>query len=502
VPSSAFNSKDVTVKDIIGVPEALTRELAESLPYPIDCLGGLLSPMAKDLQLATETPMPICGSAVLSAAALSVQAHADIMIEGRVYPSSLYFLSIAESGERKTTVDRAALAGHRKYEKEGWEKYHGFKTKYDIEVGIYEASRNSILKDKKLSADQKRIQIEALVTPEKPRRPHLVIEDATVQALLKHLRDDNSTLGLYSSEGAMFLYGHSMQKEHQIHTVAALSQLWDGRAVQRNTVSDFENTAPLYGRRLSCHLMIQPRQAMRLLGDPELQSQGLLSRFLIAWPDSTIGSRYGENAVRLDKSASFALYVAGMEQVLKKALPLSKKSPGELEPRILRCSSGAYSKWRAFNNAVEKRMGPDGDLFLLRAFANKAGENCARVAAVLTLAQNIEAEEVPSDKMDNAIAIVKYHIQEILRVFCQGTVGADLGQAQTLLDWILEKKHKDIYPAMVYQHGPALFRTKDKAMEAIKVLEQHSYLFKREEGYKVDDKPRKEAWGVVNDAGG
>ncbi len=42
---------------------------------------------------------------------------------------------------------------------------------------------------------------------------------------------------------------------------------------------------------MSLHLMIQPGVAQTVVGDPTMKDQGLLSRILIAWPDSKIGSR-------------------------------------------------------------------------------------------------------------------------------------------------------------------------------------------------------------------
>jgi hypothetical protein len=141
--------------------------------------------MAKDLQLATGAPMPLCGNAVLAASALSSQAHADVEIDGRRFPLSIYLLVIAESGERKSTVDRFALAPHRSLEESRWKDYHLRKPGNDMDVALFEASMNAILKNRKLSDEEKALQLKALTPPVRLRRPHLIIEDATVQALLQ-----------------------------------------------------------------------------------------------------------------------------------------------------------------------------------------------------------------------------------------------------------------------------------------------------------------------------
>lgn len=493
-----FKSKSVQATDVHGYPEPLMRESAPHLIYPVDALGALLGPMAKAVQRATETPMALCGSSVLAAAALAVQPYADVMLDGRVFPLSLDILSVGYSGERKTSIDRCVLAPFKGREEKMWEQYLDDAATYEVESVIRRTEREAVLKDKNRSEDAKRIDLLAIPEPVRPMRPHIIIENATIEALLRHLRDDMPSVGLFSSEGGMFLGGYSMRKEQTLATIAALSRLWDGSPVPRSTVSDFENTMPLFGRRLSCHLMIQARVAMKLLGDDEIQDQGILSRFLICWPESTIGTRFDENTLRIDQSADAALYSSRITKILEIPLPLSEKIPGKLEPRQLKCSGEAYRLWKTFNRHVERRMANDGAFFLLRNFVNKAPENAARVAGVLTLIDDIDAKDIPGDKMNNAVSLMEFHIQEIARAFCQGSVGDELHRAQSLLDWINEKGHKHIYPELVYRLGPPMFRTKDKAMVVLDVLEHHGHLMRMDDGFVVDGKPRKLSWQVVH----
>ena len=62
------------------------------------------------VHLLTQAPLALCGQSVLAAAALAVQAHHDVLLPGGGRkPLTQLFVSIAESGERKSSVDRAAL---------------------------------------------------------------------------------------------------------------------------------------------------------------------------------------------------------------------------------------------------------------------------------------------------------------------------------------------------------------------------------------------------------
>jgi len=60
-----------------------------------------------------QAPLAMCASSVLAVNSLAVQGHVDVAIDGRISPISEFFVSIGESGERKSAVDKLALAPHR-----------------------------------------------------------------------------------------------------------------------------------------------------------------------------------------------------------------------------------------------------------------------------------------------------------------------------------------------------------------------------------------------------
>ena len=66
--------------------------------------GCLLADAVNYLADYTQAPIAICGQSILAAVALAVQGHADIDIDGRSSPISEFFLTIGESGERKSAA--------------------------------------------------------------------------------------------------------------------------------------------------------------------------------------------------------------------------------------------------------------------------------------------------------------------------------------------------------------------------------------------------------------
>jgi hypothetical protein len=89
-------------------PRPLTRELPPAHPFPAGALGDALGAAAQAIHDRVQTPLAICGQSVLAAAALAVQAHADVVLPiglGQSRPLSICLFSIAATGERKTAYE-------------------------------------------------------------------------------------------------------------------------------------------------------------------------------------------------------------------------------------------------------------------------------------------------------------------------------------------------------------------------------------------------------------
>ena len=73
--------------------------------FPIHSLPLITQGAVIDAYTVTGVPAVLAAGAVLSAAAVACQGHLKVRSPiGSVCPLSLYFLHIAKSGERKTTV--------------------------------------------------------------------------------------------------------------------------------------------------------------------------------------------------------------------------------------------------------------------------------------------------------------------------------------------------------------------------------------------------------------
>ena len=96
-------------------PLPLLPELEKSAPYPLPALGDLIGDAAKAIVEAVQVPTALAAQSVLSAAAMAAQPHGNAQRAGQQIPLSLFALTVAESGDRKSAADRLALQAHQQY---------------------------------------------------------------------------------------------------------------------------------------------------------------------------------------------------------------------------------------------------------------------------------------------------------------------------------------------------------------------------------------------------
>jgi hypothetical protein len=290
--------------------QPLRRQEEPPETFPLSALGDKLGGAVKDVQSAIKAPVALVAQAFLAGAAVAVQGVANLELHGRPTPLSEFFLSIAESGERKSAVDSIAKAPHVAWQREAFSDYDIDLKAYKNEEAIFAKDRATVLHG---NDTDKADKLATLQEPVAPRLPLLFCEDPTFEGIYKLLAAGMPSIGLFSDEGGRMLGGHAMNPENRLKTVASLSKLWDGAPIDR--VRSGDGCSVLYDRRCSVHLMAQPLAADTFLSDGVSADQGVLGRFLITKPESTKGTRFYAN-IDLAKSASLAAYNATITRLL------------------------------------------------------------------------------------------------------------------------------------------------------------------------------------------
>ena len=456
-------------------PLPLFPPLPPSEPFPLEALGAMLSRAARAIANKAQVPGAMAAQSVLAAASLAACSHADVMLPyGQTRPLALYFATIAASGDRKSTADKEALWPVAEREKSLREEHAGAMKNWRVDLAAWQSEKRKIETDKRLDLSGRKERLASLGgEPEKPLAAFLVTGDLTVEGLTKNWPNAHAALGVFTAEGGTFTAGHGMNDDNRLKTAAMLSELWDGKPVKR--VRALDGVTILPGRRLALHIMIQPDAAAGFLCNDTLRDQGLLSRLLLAPPESLAGTRkYREPNARDD--AAINAYGARILSLLETEPALEPGKRNELTPRALAISADAAGIWREFYDHIESQCGSGNPLASIGDFAAKAAEHAARIAGVITIVEDLHAKEVGLETMQGAIELVNWYVREADRLKTASRTDPKLLRAAKVLEWLQAQPNSEAGISKILTSGPHAMRTKAAAEESVAILAAHGWI--------------------------
>lgn len=413
-------------------------EVADRKAYPLDALGELLGSAARDIAKCIMAPPELAAQSVLSIAAFAAQDKANVGIDGRTYPLSLFALTVAESGDRKSACDRVASRPLEQWQREHAREHRTALKKYHDEKDAYDAVRRKIASDgkKHKTQSEKVSALAALTPPVRPTEPLVIAQEPTLEGLQRSFRLGRPSQALFNDEGGQFFGGHAMNKDNMLKTIAGLSKYWDGAPIYRTRAAEGETSA-MYERRLSVHLLVQPRVAADVLSDRMLLEQGLLARFLIAESRTLAGTRLmKEDQERHERDAEQQPSVQRFQQRIAGLLEIEPclAEDGGLELPCLTLDERAYSLWVHFYNETEREQGPGRELEIVKPHASKTAEQALRLAGVFAVLEDTQA--ITRDQMQRAWTLAIYYLLNALRSAQLAEQDHAHRQARELLEWL------------------------------------------------------------------
>ena len=444
-------------------PLPLQAEIEPAAPFPMDALPPVLADVGRLILRTSQAPDALIGASLLAATSLAAQSHADVILpHGAGSPLSLYVASVAESGERKSAVDNLVLAPHRAFEK----------GKVEIALARIAEWETTPRKDR----------------GESPRTPVYITGDLTIEGLAKALHSGLPAVGIFTAEGGSLLGGHAMSEEAALRTAAGFSKLWDGSPIDR--VRGLDGCIKLYGRRTALHLMVQPKAAFAWLSNPVLRDQGLFSRCLVTYPQSTAGTRLfrDEDATEAD---DYARYLEEMRRLLDR--PWQVDEHGGLQTRPLGIGGEARKLWIDAYNEIERAI--PTTLAPIRPFASKGAEQIGRIAGCFEMLADPECISISHDAMQRAAAVFEYFTGEALRLATARPLHQDAEQAATMYRWLQVRAKREVSLAELCQKGPPSLRAARDARVVMGTLCEH-YLARLTTDVLYADRVRSEGWEV------
>lgn len=464
-----------------AVPQPLDirASLGEGVDYPVDALPPVLRDAVLAIEAIAQVPIALAAQSVLASASLGAQGFINVeTITGQEVPASLFFLSIAGSGDRKSTSDRLASRPIKEREEEMAGTYEARKLAYSIDEVAFKSATAEAKKNIK-DREQIRTALERVGRPPVPPiQPLLTCDEPTGPGMQRLFAEAMPALGLFSDEGATFLGGWAMQEENQASTGGMLSKLWDGSPIKRIR-SDRENgTQILHNRRLSVHLMIQPDLAGKLLGNKAVRSQGLLSRLLPTAPRSLKGKRFwkepsDQHRVDLKK------YQARLAKLLATDFRFTDPLTRRLDLDLVSLTPEAKARLIEFSDHCEAAMGPGGKYEQIADFASKMTENAVRLAGVLayfSMASRVIVDGISANAVNAGIALMEFYASEAARLYGEPSMDDDTANAVALIEWIRKRELPAIGLRYLNRAGPVQTRAAGTLKRAVEVLEDHGHL--------------------------
>jgi putative DNA primase/helicase len=459
-------------------PQPLATKV-EPEPYPFDALPDTIRAAVEEVQAFTKAPVPLVASSALGALSLAIQAHFDAKRAEKLQgPVGLFLLTIADSGERKSTCDGFFTQAIRNYEEAQVRAAQPILKDYRADLEAWEAKRNGIKeKIRQLTKESKpTASMESVLRdlehdkPEPPRIPRLLYADATPEALAYGLAKQWPSAGVVSAEAGIVFGSHGMGKDSVMRNLALLNQLWDGDSlpIDRRSTESFT----VRGARLTIALQVQ-EATLRSFFDKTgalARGTGFLARFLVAWPESTQGNRRftdpPANWPHLD------VFHRRITAILDQPLPID--DDGALSPALLTLAPDAKAAWVIYHNTIERELASGGELYDVRDVASKSADNAARLAVLLQVFEHGMGGAVGLDCFQRASKITAWHLHEARRFFGELALPPEFADAGRLDSWLIkycQKKRTHFISTRDAQRlGPV--RDKQKLTAALEELEE------------------------------
>ena len=422
-------------------PISLLQESAPS-PYPLEALPNGLVDAVREVLEFVQCPIALAACSALSTLSVSAQHLANVRrAEGLTSPVSLYTLAIAESGERKSSVDKHFTTAITAWEANQVElakpDVKRFLVEHDSWLMQYEGLKQKIKETAKQQKPTENLTTHLLQLkhdePIAVRVPRLIYGDATPEQLSYALAKNWPSAGVLSSEAGIVFGSHGMSGDSAMRNMALINILWDGgtHTIDRRTSDSYR----VQDARLTMGLAVQADTVRNFFNNSKglARGTGFLARFLIAWPDSTQGNRpFKEPPTAWPKLTIFSERIT---QLLNK-IPVFTDAGG-ISPFTLDFSNDAKKAWIDFHNDVELELRHGGDLADAKDVASKAADNVARLAALFHLYECQGEGQISKGLVACAIDIVTWHLYEAKRFLNQIAIPVHINNAIKLDDYIL-----------------------------------------------------------------
>lgn len=402
----------------------LNKELVVQNHYPVDSFPPILKNAICALHEDTQMPIEMIGSTLLAATALALQPLIEVVSPfstEKTEPCSLFFLTLAISGEGKGPIYDKIMAPFNAFAKEMHTEYEKSQDVYKKDHAVWVSKKrglNSMLQKASKHGGDCEIEEELFRAhldkePEKPKKFEMFNDDNSPVGLIEQL-DRYPYAGCFANEAMTFFSGYLKNNQ------ALLNKLWSNEAYPYNRK---DRNISLIKCRLTVLLMTQPSEFelyLQKCGSRNILN-GFIARFLITNTLSTKTQR--KINLNQEKSNEVLSKVFDFfnqclhkqkEMFYDKSIPVKKLSLTDEAKNLFKNKKEQYITYTAQNQKWEH----------ISEFVSKADSQAIRIAALFSYYSETISESV----LNNAFTITEWHLNQAAQYFYESSEQFQLRQ--------------------------------------------------------------------------
>ncbi|MGQ7949564.1 DUF3987 domain-containing protein, partial [Providencia huashanensis] len=199
--------------------------------FPVDVLPCIIKNAINEVHQNTRAPISLIATSALGVISLACQQQIDVVRYNNLSgPTSLFFLILAESGERKSTVDKLFMEPIYQMEADLNQQYQELMISYRQDKNIFNIKKKALSKQisteycKNQDVSDLEAQLKELLNsePKEPIKYKFCFNDATPAAIKDYLSKGWTSIGIMSDEAGIVFEGHALNE------LGFINKMWDG----------------------------------------------------------------------------------------------------------------------------------------------------------------------------------------------------------------------------------------------------------------------------------
>lgn len=204
------------------VDDELGASEHQRYPFPIENTPKLFRDAVLEVTEAVQCPMALTVASALSVMSLAISPLIDVRRKSDLLgPSNLFLLTLGDSGERKSTVDKRFIQPVKEFVRELMSVYQSSLSDYQADIKVFNEQEKSLKKairdaannNKDVSILQEEMRELEKKRPKSPICPYVLLDNFTTEGLNKHLSKLPVAM-IHSDEAGIVLGGYSTKQDN------------------------------------------------------------------------------------------------------------------------------------------------------------------------------------------------------------------------------------------------------------------------------------------------